>query len=49
MIKIPTAEVSETSWDEFESLFDDFPDTVREAPLDFAPTGFDQLRGVDLN
>lgn len=39
MIKLPTAEVSETSWDEFEALaHDHFPDTVREAPLDFAPT-----------
>lgn len=42
-------EIAEVSWEEFTACGgSDFPDTVKEAPLDFAPaTAFDDLRILD--
>lgn len=40
--QIPVPEVSESTWDMFEAhLDDDFPDTVKEEPLDFLCSEYD--------
>lgn len=47
---IEEPEIDEVSWEEFAACGGtDFPDTIKEAPRDFAAaTAFDDLRGADL-